>query len=54
MRAKFRPVSIFWPPVAILYWPIGFRLECNDLTGDLPVECSPSTFQALKALSGEK
>jgi len=32
LRAKFRPVSIFWPPVALLYWPIGFR---SDVTYDL-------------------
>lgn len=25
LRAKFRPVSIFWPPFAILYWPMGFN-----------------------------
>jgi hypothetical protein len=23
LRAKFRVVSIFWPPGALLYWPMG-------------------------------
>lgn len=27
LRSKFRVVSIFWPPAAIIYWPIGFRPE---------------------------
>lgn len=42
MSAKFRPVSIFWPPAALIYWPLGFRYSCNDLTGAAPVECSAS------------
>lgn len=25
LRAKFRPASIFWPPVALAYWPMGFN-----------------------------
>lgn len=54
MRAKFRPASIFWPPFAILYWPIGFRLACNDLTGDVAAECSSSTSQALKTDSTKR
>jgi hypothetical protein len=32
LRAKFRVVSIFWPPYALIYWPVGFR---SDLTYDL-------------------
>jgi len=32
-RAKFRVVSIFWPPMAIIYWPIGLNgAVMNDLT----------------------
>jgi hypothetical protein len=27
LRARFRVVSIFWPPLALIYWPIGFRPE---------------------------
>lgn len=46
--SKFRVASIFWPPVAIIYWPMGFRFACNDLTGETPVACSPETLQALK------
>ena len=25
LRANFRVVSIFWPPAALLYWPVGFN-----------------------------
>jgi len=32
LRAKFRPVSIFWPPFAIIYWPMGLN---PDITYDL-------------------
>jgi len=32
LRAKFRPVSIFWPPFALIYWPMGFN---PDITYDL-------------------
>ncbi|MDT4331395.1 hypothetical protein ACQE3E_14365 [Methylomonas sp. MED-D] len=32
LRAKFRVVSIFWPPFAIIYWPIGLN---PDITYDL-------------------
>lgn len=27
LRAKFRVVSIFWPPFALLYWPMGLNPE---------------------------
>lgn len=32
LRAKFRPVSIFWPPYALIYWPIGLN---PNITYDL-------------------
>lgn len=32
LRAKFRVASIFWPPAALIYWPIGFN---PDITYDL-------------------
>jgi len=32
LRAKFRPVSIFWPPFAIIYWPMGLN---PDITYNL-------------------
>jgi hypothetical protein len=35
LRAKFRPVSIFWPPFALIYWPMGFNPEITyDLVND--------------------
>lgn len=35
LRAKFRPVSIFWPPFAIIYWPMGLNPEITyDLVRD--------------------
>ena len=30
--ARFRIVSIFWPPLALIYWPVGFN---PDMTHDL-------------------
>jgi len=27
LRTKFRVVSIFWPPAAAIYWPMGFNPE---------------------------
>lgn len=34
LKMHFRPVSIFWPPAAIIYWPIGFEKDAvYDLTG---------------------
>lgn len=32
LRAVFRPASIFWPPFAAIYWPVGFN---PDITYDL-------------------
>lgn len=32
LRVAFRPVSIFWPPFALIYWPMGFN---SDITYDL-------------------
>ncbi len=33
LPARFRVVSIFWPPLALIYWPIGFNSDqTNDLT----------------------
>lgn len=32
LPAKFRVVSIFWPPAAIIYWPLGFANYTYDLT----------------------
>ena len=32
IRAKFRFVSIFWPPLAVIYWPMGFDKTGYDFT----------------------
>jgi len=32
LRAKFRTASIFWPPFAVIYWPMGLN---PDITYDL-------------------
>jgi hypothetical protein len=35
LRAKFRVVSIFWPPFALIYWPMGFNPNITyDLVDD--------------------
>ncbi|MDD5580776.1 MAG: hypothetical protein PHY16_16055 [Methylobacter sp.] len=35
LRAKFRVVSIFWPPAALIYWPMGFNPNITyDLVND--------------------
>ncbi len=37
LPAKFRVVSIFWPPLALIYWPMGFRPDgVYDLEKDAP------------------
>lgn len=32
LKSRFRIVSIFWPPFALIYWPIGFGSQSYDLT----------------------
>lgn len=32
LPSQFRPVSIFWPPYGLIYWPFGFK---DDLKADL-------------------
>ena len=35
LRAKFRVVSVFWPPAAAIYWPMGFNPTITyDLVND--------------------
>lgn len=35
LRAVFRPASIFWPPYAIIYWPVGLNPNITyDLVND--------------------
>ncbi len=38
LTSNFRLISFFWPPLAILYWPIGYK-ACYDLTGPQPTLC---------------
>ena len=36
LRAKFRVLSIFWPPFAVIYWPVGFNKRITyDLINDV-------------------
>lgn len=39
LPARFRPVSIFWPPYALIYWPMGFAGKCYDLNSGKPDRC---------------
>lgn len=32
LKSHFRVASIFWPPAAIIYWPMGFHEHSFDLT----------------------
>ncbi len=32
IKSQFRVVSIFWPPAAIIYWPLGFNKQGYDFT----------------------
>jgi hypothetical protein len=32
LPSSFRIASIFWPPYAYIYWPVGFRFKCYDLS----------------------
>lgn len=41
LPARFRPVSIFWPPYALIYWPMGFASKCYDLTSGAADLCQP-------------
>lgn len=34
LASGFRIVSIFWPPYAFIYWPMGFDSELYDLNND--------------------
>lgn len=32
LKSQFRVASIFWPPFALIYWPMGFNSHGFDLT----------------------
>lgn len=34
LKSHFRVASIFWPPVALAYWPMGFSDHTYDFTQD--------------------
>ena len=37
--SKYRVISIFWPPFALIYWPLGYHPDITyDLTSDVQ-EC---------------
>lgn len=48
LRARFRVASVFWPPVAIAYWPMGFGQRCFDLTGPEPLACTREDLRELR------
>lgn len=54
MRSKFRAASIFWPPFGIFYWPIGFRLDCNDLRTEYPHSCTNEVRKELRSAGKKK
>lgn len=39
LQSRFRIASIFWPPYALIYWPVGFRYNCYDLTKTVVIAC---------------
>jgi hypothetical protein len=48
LRSRFRVASIFWPPVGIAYWPMGYGQRCYDLTGDEPSTCTYEDYRQLR------
>lgn len=50
LPSEFRIASIFWPPYAYIYWPVGFSLDCYNLS-DINkgfVEKCPTREEAVK------
>jgi hypothetical protein len=50
LPSSFRIASIFWPPYAFIYWPVGFNFDCYDLSDinkEFYEKC-PETGTALK------
>jgi hypothetical protein len=49
LPSSFRIVSIFWPPFAYIYWPVGFSFPCYDLSDvnkEFVEKCRPGTGPA--------
>lgn len=49
LKSRFRVPSLFWPPVAIAYWPMGFGQRCYDLTGPVPQTCTYQDMVELRS-----
>ncbi|MGY4531137.1 hypothetical protein ACVW0Y_000240 [Pseudomonas sp. TE3786] len=49
LRSRFRVASIFWPPFAIIYWPMGYGQRCYDLTGATPLTCTEQDMIDLRS-----
>ncbi len=44
IQSRFRVVSIFWPPFAIIYWPMGFKGdETYDFTSKADAKIRPDS-----------
>jgi hypothetical protein len=58
LKTHFRVVSIFWPPGAIIYWPMGFMKGEYDLTapadGVLVTDDKSSSAASFKAAPSKK
>lgn len=49
LPTRFRPASIFWPPYAIIYWPMGLRSSCYDFTvAAEPQTCTKDVLTELR------
>jgi len=50
LPSSFRIASIFWPPYAYIYWPVGFRFKCYDLSDPMKefIEKCGTTIAASK------
>lgn len=49
LKSRFRVASVFWPPIGIAYWPMGFGQRCYDLTGETPQTCTYQDIVELRS-----
>lgn len=56
LPSSFRIASIFWPPYAYLYWPVGFGLDCYDLSNPNKefIEACPQSALKKKVASAQE
>ena len=65
VKSQFRVVSIFWPPAAIIYWPMGMRtndssydlvarMKANSSSVDSVADATPVTATTTKAKKSHK